>query len=162
MNMVWHYAPWAYLEEISRSGALKPSNAKAENEHPLLWFSANQKWEPTATKMRRSENGEAIPLTFAEQAESFGCIRFGLPASDSRLLNWPDSCKAAGTPGNLKRGMENAGRRCGANPYHWFAVSSEIRLNELHFQVWIDGQWHPAPGAIEEYAEAWRTRNTAT
>ena len=46
---VWHYAPWSYLVRMVEFGALRPGNASATNEVPMLWFSANQKWEPTAT-----------------------------------------------------------------------------------------------------------------
>ena len=161
MNMVWHYAPWAHLSAIVESGALRGSNAGADGERPMLWFSANQQWEPTATKMAVDMQGNLAQLTFKQQSEKFGCIRFGLPASDCRLMSWKDSCAMAGTPRETRRTLEKVGKRRGGNPSHWFAVSSEIRLNELHFQVWIDGQWHPAHGEIEEYAEAWRDRIAA-
>ena len=160
MNMVWHYAPWARLPAIVESGVLRGSNAGADGENPMLWFSANQQCEPTAIKMVRAQ-GKLVQLTFEQQAETLGFIRFGLPDNDYRLLNWKDSCAMAGTPRETRRTLEKVGKRRGGNPSHWFAVSSEIRLNELHFQVWIDGQWHPAHGEIEEYAEAWRDRIAA-
>ena len=160
MNTVWHYAPWAHLPKIVESGVLRGSNAGADGERPMLWFSANQQWEPTATKMIHMQ-GKSVQLTFNQQVEKFGCVRFGLPGNDFRLLNWKNSCATAGTPRETRRTLEKVGKMRGGNPAHWFAVSSEIPLGDLLFQIWIDGQWHPAPGEIKEYADAWRNRNTA-
>jgi hypothetical protein len=50
-GMLWHYAPWFYLQHMVDSGDLRPSNAGAPDLTPTLWFSANQNWEPTATKL---------------------------------------------------------------------------------------------------------------
>ena len=160
MNMVWHYAPWARLPAIVESGVLRGSNAGADGENPMLWFSANQQCEPTAIKMVRAQ-GKLVQLTFEQQAETLGFIRFGLPDNDYRLLNWRASCAVAGTPRETRRTLEKVGKRQGGNPGHWFAVSSEIRLNELRFQVWLADQWCSAEGEIKEYAEVWRNRKTA-
>ena len=82
---LWHYAPAAYLERITNSGCLRPSNPWAPNELPLLWFSANQFWEPTATKMICDTNGRLRPLTYSEMKQ-IGIVRFGISASDPRLM----------------------------------------------------------------------------
>lgn len=160
MKMVWHYAPWAYLPAIVESGVLRGSNAGADGEHPMLWFSANQQCEPTAVKMMHMQ-GKLVQLTFEQQVNAFGFVRFGLPDSDCRLLNWKESCTFAGTPRETRRTLEKVGKGRGGNPAHWFAVSSEICLKELCFQVWINEQWNPTSGEIEEYVEVWRSRNAA-
>ena len=105
MNMVWHHAPWAYLPAMVESGALRGSNTHAAGEAPMLWFSANQQWEPTATKLAANNpNGTNLfVMTFKQQAERFGCIRFGLAADDFCLLNWKDACAFAGTPRKNRR-----------------------------------------------------------
>ena len=83
---VWHYAPWVYLPSMVESGVLRVSNDGFAGEKPLLWFSTNQKWEATATKVVRTDTGALRFLTFKEQEQELGCIRFGLTADDSRLL----------------------------------------------------------------------------
>ena len=153
-DFVWHYAPWAYLPEMVSDGRLKTSNAGASNELPMLWFSANQHWDPTATKLMHTRLGQ-VRLTFAQQASQFGCIRFGLPADDSRLLNWGDACHAAKTSRENRRQMERLGRKLGAKPAHWFATVSDINLSELRFQVWLPEYfWQPAKPV--EMAEVWK------
>jgi hypothetical protein len=162
MNMVWHYAPWAYLPAMVEFGALRGSNAGAPGEVPMLWFSANQQWEPTATKCAANNpNGtDLFVMTFKQQAERFGCIRFGLAADDSRLLNWKAACAAAGTLRDKRRGLVRVGIKKGANPAHWFATAATIPLAELDFQVFLDGRWQDAESP-KDMAAVWVERRAA-
>ena len=152
--MVWHYAPWAYLGQIVDSGFIKGSNAGAPTELPMLWFSANQQWEPTATKMWVSPNGQRVAMSFSQQNQSAGCIRFGLPSDDPRLMNWKDACTKAGTPRADRRGMEAMGKKKGANPAHWFATAVNVPLDELRFQIYLKKQWMDAE-CSKEMADVW-------
>ncbi|MGE4337828.1 MAG: hypothetical protein AB7E55_17870 [Pigmentiphaga sp.] len=141
----WHYAPAVYLPKIALSGSLQPSNAGgSETETPLLWFSANQSWEPTATKMIRSLNGAAVQLTRKQQEETLGLVRFGLPANDPRFLTWRAACLEARIGRDERRAMERRGVKLGAEPAHWFAIERAVSLSELHLQVW-EGVWRDAP-----------------
>jgi hypothetical protein len=118
----------------------------------MLWFSAHQKWEPTATKLMGTPQG-AVQLTFKQQVERFGAIRFGLAANDSRLMNWSASCATAGIATNKRLELEARGRMKGANPGQWFATTSDILLSALHFQVWANG-WCNATNP-QDMAAAW-------
>lgn len=151
--MVYHYAPWAYLPAIVQHGALRPSNARADGEVPLLWFSLNQHWEPTATKVWENKAGTILQMTFRQQVSQVGCIRFGLDDQDPRLLDWKQACKAAGTGRNERRAMENAGKKLGAKPEDWFATLMSVQLADLRFQVFLNEQWLDAEPA--EMAEVW-------
>jgi hypothetical protein len=159
MKMVWHYAPWAYLSEMVESGALRGSNTGALGEKSMLWFSANQKWEPTATKMLRKKNGATVQMTFKQQLQEAGCIRFGIAADDSRLLNWNDACAYAGTPRETRRALERAGKKKGADPAHWFATAVTIPLAELKLHIFLDGRWLPAE-CSKAMADVWTNRQT--
>lgn len=157
MNNNWHYTAWATLPAIVESGELRPSNEGADGELAVLWFSANPQWEPTATKMLRSPGWRLRELGFKEQAERFGCVRFGIPADDPRLLKWPVACRAAGTPREQRRALEIAGRKRRGNPAHWFGCVVSVSLRELVLHVWGDGAWHLADPA--EMSAVWsRTR----
>lgn len=153
MKVVWHYAPWSYLAAIVESGALRASNAGAPGETPMLWFSANQQWEPTATKMTRDNSGKVFRMSFHQQVELAGCIRFGLSAKDPRLLNWKAACAAAGTPRETRRALEKVGKKEGADPEQWFATLATVLLDELDFQIWTNG-WHPATSP-QDMATVW-------
>lgn len=153
-KMLWHYAPWAYLPRMVESGVLKASNVGASGESPLLWFSANQHWEPTACKVTVLKTGALMRLTFRQQQEAFGCIRFGLLESDPRLLNWIEACTAAGTLTATRRLLERKGKKQGGDPNDWFATVSNIPIDELHFQVWGINCWMNATSP-KDMAEVW-------
>lgn len=153
MTYLWHYTPWSYLPKIVENGALRGSNAGAPGEVPMLWFSANQRWEPTARKLLLSPSGNAEQLTFEQQADLYGAIRFGISADDVRLLNWKSACTAAGTPRESRRELERVGKRIGASPSDWFATSAQIPLEELRLQVWV-GKWQDASSPME-MAQVW-------
>ncbi len=139
--MIHHYTTENHhLPMILASGALRPSNAGAENERPLLWFSKAQLWEKTATKMVRSERGLRL-LTFAEQLAEYGCVRFSLPNDDPRLMNWVDACKYAGITSTARRKLETVGRKRGGSPIDWFAISGSVPLTDLKLQRYDGSQW---------------------
>ena len=141
--IVWHYAPLTYRSKIVDSGYLEPSNVGAsESELPLLWFLANQTWEPTATKFFSDKDGRMRQLSFADQAGMLGCMSFGLDGDDPRLLNWKAACAAAQIRREMRRSMEAVGKRKGATPSHWFATSQPIPLAELMLEIW-GGKWEP-------------------
>ncbi|WP_219063460.1 hypothetical protein [Pseudomonas sp. UMAB-08] len=143
MSMVHHYTTERHhLPLILESGELRPSNAGAEHEPPLLWFSKAQRWEATATKMIQGESGLRL-LTFAEQLAEFGCVRFSLPDDDSRLMNWADACKYAGITSTARRKLEAVGRKRGGSPINWFAIAgaaplADMRLQRFDGAVWAD------------------------
>ena len=115
-QFLWHYTAGVYVPRIVNDSLLKPTNVGAPKERPLLWFSSHQAWEPTSTKMVRSQYGKARVLTFEEQARQFGCVRFGLPIEDPRLMDWPTACQFAGTPPSMRLKLERYGAGLGAMP----------------------------------------------
>jgi hypothetical protein len=49
---VYHYTTGLKLKQIINSGCIKPTTAKIEpHEKPVAWFSTQEQWEPTATKV---------------------------------------------------------------------------------------------------------------
>lgn len=158
-EIVWHYAAWMRLPTIVESGELTCSSVGAPNEQPMLWFSAHQQWEPTATKMVKTKTGFR-PLTFRQQAEQFGCIRFGLSAWDLRLKSWREACVFAGTPRASVHALERAGKSRGGVPAQWYGSAVSIALDNLRFQVWMD-EWLDAESPAE-MAKAWTKSRAQT
>lgn len=140
MKYVWHYTVIEYLPKIRGYGMLLPSNASAEGELPLLWFSANQEWEPTAAKPMRSVTGRLVTPSMREVFEQGRAIRFGLPSDDPRLLCWFAACKYAGTPRRMREAMERVGIQQGGNPKDWYATTDPIPVGDLEMQAY-QGKW---------------------
>lgn len=126
----------------------------------MLWFSSNQNWEPTATKLCGDALGSVVKMTFAQQVKVFGAVRFGLPARDVRLLDWKTACSFAGTPRETRRELERVGKKQGADSRQWFATPVQIPLSELHFQVWMEG-WADTKGP-SDMADVWVNQKMAT
>lgn len=140
-GLVYHYTTEQHhLPLILTAGELRPSNAGAEHELPLLWFSRATRWEATATKMVMAPNGPRL-LTFKEQLSAFGCARFSLRADDSRLLNWVDACKAAGMSSTTRRKLEVVGRKRGGSPSDWVAVRGAVSLADVRLQRFDGSAW---------------------
>ncbi len=139
--LVHHYTTEQHhLPLILADGELLPSNAGAEHETPLLWFSRAQRWEATATKMVTAPNGPRL-LTFKEQLSTFGCVRFSLPADDPRLMNWVDACKVAGMSSTTRRKLEAVGRKRGGSPSDWVAVRGSVSLADVRIQRFDGSAW---------------------
>lgn len=155
MKLVWHYAPWATLPSIVAAGALVPGNATEGTATPLLWFSARQDWDPSATKFVR-DGGEPRRMTLQEHRRRFGCIRFGVPGDDRRLISWAEACRAAGTNFTERRRLEAAFRQLGANPAEWSAMTQPAPLVGLRFQVQMEEEWGEAD--MSAAARLWTER----
>ncbi len=158
MLYVFHYTAWSTLGKIVASAVLRPVAVGAPGERPLVWFSANQRWEPTATKLC-SEPGGLRQMSFKEMAERFGAVRFALPREDPRLMEWVRACRFAGMPDSERKRLEHRGRMLGANPSHWFAIAEEVPIDSLPFQVYLDRSWRRA--LPDEMARVWAEHTTA-
>lgn len=144
-SYVFHYTAGVYLDKILASGELRPGAAGSgnPNEPGLLWFSRNQWWEPTATKMAVDADGRPKPLTLQQQLEEFGCIRFALVADDRRLLQWAKACRYAGIKSSEQRKLEAFGRRKGGLPSDWLAITTPVPLADLRSEILRGSGWEP-------------------
>lgn len=134
-SMVWHYAPWTSLQAIAAAGSLRGTKNKATDKAPLLWFSRNQHWEPTATKSIDTVHG-VLQLTDEQHIRLLGRARFGLPTNDPRLLNFGCACLAAGIDRYGQMGIESLAKLKGADTQEWFATTAPVPLSSLKFEAW--------------------------
>ncbi|NGO90759.1 MAG: hypothetical protein GBQ79_14255 [Halomonas sp.] len=139
MTPLFHYSTLARLPHMLNSGHLLPE-ADSHTGMPLLWFSAEPFWEPTATKPCRTGHA-LVNLKFWEYRDLFGCIRFALPADDSRLLTWRDVCQQAGLSRVERRTLEAAARKRGGDPRQWFATPTAIPLSDMSLEVLSIHEW---------------------
>lgn len=129
-QLAWHYTTGELFTEIMESGLLMTTSAGCpEHERPVLWFSMNQRWEPTANKAIIDDYGYR-GLTMQETKEyGRGLVRFGFPYT--QLVPWIKLWKEAGMLPEHKRALEKTGRKQGANPYHWHGVFRDIPVSEI-------------------------------
>jgi len=117
-NIAWHYTIRRKFRAIVASGELLPTYLGAKPpELPVLWFSLNQEWEPTALKDRCDLDGVAPTLGKKRARQPAGkLIRFGYPAE--KCIMWPLLGRRAKIPPRIRIALERWGREEGANPVH--------------------------------------------
>jgi hypothetical protein len=130
---LWHYTIPQYLPGIREHGALTPATAHVpKDEKPAVWFSARQRWEPTAAK--------AGLRTLDEMVQVFGpMLRFGI--DPDRTLPWRKLVIATGMSDVTRRGLEKVGRHVGADPADWFGVVGAVLLDDLVMQQYNGEEW---------------------
>lgn len=129
---VWHYTTLSALQPILESGELRPGNHGGIYAVPLLWFSANQEWEPMAASL------------FQRPRASVPALRFGMGLDDPRLHNWRDTLHIAKRNRQQRRQAEAIAVKNGSSPTDWYTTLCAVPLDQLDYQTWWGGQWLPA------------------
>lgn len=97
--LAWHYTTGEFAVRIAEAGVLLPTDAFiGPRERPVLWFSMEQDWEPTASKWCWQGSAVRKLDRWETCAAGRGLARFGI--DPSKLIAWP-----ADPP-------ENSGRPC--------------------------------------------------
>ena len=140
-SVVWHYSKGVHLQVIAAHGLLMPADLDVKPpERPILWFSANEYWEPTASPGRVSAGQ---PLSARETAELCGgLVRFG--CRTTRLLTGEALRRKARMDRKLWDSLVAVGREQGADPTDWWGTTRPIAIGDLTVEVmnsaWV---WEP-------------------
>jgi hypothetical protein len=140
VEAVWHYANWRLMPKVVADGYLRPVDTTLAAGMPLVWFTVDQRWDRTSTD------------------DVLGSVRFGLNATDARLLPWRQVFIDTGVdPAEFIATVE----RTGADRNEWFAVFGPVTLGDLTFEVLLDesGDW--ADSLVHDGA-AWKPADPVT
>lgn len=155
--LLWHYTAGHKLPSIREACALRPNGAKvAPNERPVLWFSADAVYEPTAIKLVQMPGLAKLRRpSVAEMHELVGVFRFAIDREDARLAAWPAVHRRARISQAGVANMIRAGVEIGAKPMNWFGAFEDIPLANLRFEAWTGQRWVTAEidGSIEQLQE---------
>ena len=153
---LYHYTTGHKLAAIAAAGHLIPSPAPARfpDERGVLWFSANEEWEPTATKPIATHPGQAPIRSLPALMAAVGLFRFVWQADTAepqmmpmkwRMTRWPFIALDANISADERQRMGTAGRMMGAQPTDWYGRVDPLEIDDLGFEVMAaDGSWHPA------------------
>ncbi len=158
-DALFHYTIGPKLSKVALSGRLLPANIGTpfpDKEKPVLWWSANSSWEPTATKLLTMDGGRTvIRPTLEILNRDFGAYRFRLDTRNPRalhevglkLLPWARMGLAARISADCVARMVAAGLDMGAKPIDWWGcleavptsleVSGLLRLERLMGPTWV-------------------------
>lgn len=139
--LAWHYTTGENFERIVTVGFLQPSAIDVQpSERPVLWFSLEQHWEPTACKAW-DEGGRLRLLTMEETRErGRGLVRFGV--ASERLTPWPRIRAIARIPPRIAQGLIRRAEEQGASPHFWLGTTSALPLEQIEaIDVMEDSAW---------------------
>jgi hypothetical protein len=155
--LLWHYTAGHKLPLIREACALRPNGAKvAPSERPVLWFSAEAVYEPTAIKLVQMPGQAKLRRpSVAEMHELVGVFRFAIDRADPRLAAWPAVHRRARISPAGVANMIRAGVEIGAKPMNWFGSFEDIPLADLRFEAWTGQRWVAAQidASIEQLHE---------
>ena len=137
---IYHYTTGLKLKQIINSGAIKPTTATIEpNEKPVAWFSTQDQWEPTATKVPiPGKQGQL----FTAKAQS-GLVRITVPGTCAPYL-FPQLPLIAGTSPQACIGLLLAGLELGADPGAWRFTPTPVPtalFREVEFFDFANDRW---------------------
>jgi hypothetical protein len=139
--LVWHYTNGERAKQILQFGFIRGATANVpENEFPVVWFSMNQTFEPTAVKAKRVD-GVISPMTIPEMIENGqGLARFGVvPRS---LLNGDNLRKRSGITSHEWARIQKVGVQRRADPRDWYGSIEPIEVSLCVFEVMNEiGKW---------------------
>lgn len=147
MTLAWHYTVADRVESILTAGHLwgLPDDCLFPGERPVVWFSLNQSFEPTAYKgIIDVRTGLRRDMTWAEMRAE-GIYRFGAPPR--ALLCGDRLRRAARIPAWLWRNLHDVGLQQKADPTDWFGHVGSMPIDGMRVERMTDAErwveWEP-------------------
>jgi hypothetical protein len=137
---VFHYTTGTRLRSIVNSGCIRPTTAKIEpHEKPVAWFSAQDHWEPTATKVPIPGMAGQIETARAQG----GLVRITVPGMCAPYI-FPQLPLIAGTSPQACIRLLLAGLELGSDPDTWRFTPTPVptaMFREVEFFDFATNKW---------------------
>jgi hypothetical protein len=146
-TLVWHCTTGRNFIEIVADGAIKPAKLLiGPSERPVVWFSRNPLWEPTANKLWLASDGSLVPLDMEQTYRLCGgLVRIGV-TEDVAPYNFRQLQKVARISSKMAARLRDAGIKVGANPSDWYASLEPVpREKWSAVEVWNGSHWEHVP-----------------
>ena len=140
MCLVYHYTVGSNFEKIMLSKVLKlATKGIPNNTKPVLWFSSNQFWEHTATKLMSNGYGHTREGTM-EDMLMLGMFRFAIDSS--KTLHFKKLKKAAKMSNKEVWMLKTAAKHMGGKHKEWYGVLNELDISEcLSIEEFVGNKW---------------------
>jgi|HubBroStandDraft_4_1064222.scaffolds.fasta_scaffold49897_2 hypothetical protein len=118
---LYHYTVGDYMLKILASGVILPATKLVpKGERPIVWFSSNPVWEPTARKgdprTRRSFSKDET------RERCHGLYRFTIDSEQTPVHAWKKLRLLSKMNPKVADGLESVAREDGANPDEWYGT----------------------------------------
>jgi hypothetical protein len=146
--MLWHYTSSNDYWSIKQDAAILPATTYVPvGEKPIVWFSTEEFWEPTAAKAWLHPNGSRELLTLDGMLEhEILPIRFGVHA-DVAPYRWSELKSLSGMSSETASRLASAGKCMGANPSRWRGTFETVGADKwktveyYNRQHWLPLDW---------------------
>jgi hypothetical protein len=138
---IHHFTTGQKLKQIINSGAIEPTIAKIEpHEKPVAWFSTQEQWEPTCTKVAIPGIQGQIETARAQG----GLVRITVPGTAAPYV-FTQLPLIAGTKPSVCIGLLIAGLELGSDPDTWrftlrpvpTALFREVEFFDFAHERWV-------------------------
>jgi hypothetical protein len=146
--LAWHYTTGARFLQILKRRAIVPAPVSDTSlGRPVIWFSVNEQFDPSACTITRESDGSLHHLTVNETADQgLGLVRLGVPVRT--LLTCGETRRKAGMPINAWETLCEEAQELGSDPDQWFGCLQPIPLGNVVVEVLDeDGCWRRMQGA---------------
>jgi hypothetical protein len=137
---IFHYTTGLKLRQIVNSGCIKPTTAKIEpHEKPVAWFSTQDQWEPTCTKVPVPGIAGQIATARAQG----GLVRITVPGTCAPY-GFAQLPLIAGTKPSVCIGLLVAGLELGSDPDTWRFTPEPVPVSlfrEVEFYDFASNTW---------------------
>ncbi len=137
---IYHYTTGMKLRSIINSGCIKPTTAKIEpHEKPVAWFSTQDQWEPTATKVPIPGMAGQIGTAKAQG----GLVRITVPGTCAPYI-FPQLPLIAGTSPKTYIGLLLSALKLGSDPDTWRFTPTPVPtvlFREVEFYDFANDRW---------------------
>lgn len=148
-KIYWHYTSLERFAQIMESGVIMPATANVgAKEKPVVWFSANQFWEHTATKAIL-QYGQIRGLRREEMFQR-GVGRIGVSV-ESAPYDWEGFKKHSGISNKTSKHLVKRAKEVKSSPKDWQVSFEPVTRDKwLRMEVWQPsyGKWK----SLEEIA----------
>jgi hypothetical protein len=138
--VVYHYTTGLKLKQIINSGHIRPTIARIEPyEKPVAWFSTQDQWEPTATKVPIHGMAGQIATAHAQG----GLVRITVPGTCAPHV-FQQLPLIAGTKPSVCIRLLLAGLELGSDPDTWRFTPTPVPtalFREVEFFDFANNRW---------------------
>ncbi len=126
-SILWHYTMHSSLVDILRLGEIRLPPPPAKGEKPVIWFSKNPIWEPTASKQITAVDGSSSRELTMEQTAILGngLGRIGVD-SQTAPHDWRGFKALSGAATKVTTSLYNDAHKKGAKPKDWYVSFSSV------------------------------------
>jgi hypothetical protein len=140
---LWHYTTGRWLDQILKDGFIKPATEGVpQGERPIVWFSKNQHWEQTVSKLGTNPDGTLIQLDMAQTGERGGGLVRIEVESMTAPHDWNDLKERSGMRAKMATSLYSSGIAQRARPREWRGMFEAVpRSKWIAIERYEDGRW---------------------